>query len=160
MAPAGQDVKSALRVMATRRALPSTRRVWGAVCALQLQCGICIATRQCDYGHHGPTPSPPAPPLSSLPLRRPPAANRTFRSATVDRALDALLAERPPDTDWLDPDLATLLVNCLPNTLDTTVWQAPTRSEPWKSTFVSTGDIPAMWLRDSSNQVCPANHLS
>ena len=54
---------------------------------------------------------------------------------------------------WKDPELATLLSNCLPNTLDTTVWHYPTDDDP--TTFVSTGDIAAMWLRDSENQVRP-----
>lgn len=39
-----------------------------------------------------------------------------------------------------------------PNTLDTTVFY---ESEPEDDTFVVTGDIPAMWLRDSSAQVWP-----
>ena len=33
------------------------------------------------------------------------------------------------------------------------VWQAPTDKD--NRTFISTGDIPAMWLRDSQNQVVP-----
>ena len=41
--------------------------------------------------------------------------------------------------------------NCLPNTLDTTVWQSPT-AEGGMS-FVSTGDQASMYLRDSQNQV-------
>ena len=43
---------------------------------------------------------------------------------------------------------AQLFVNCFPNTLDTT-----TKILPNENTFVFTGDIPAMWLRDSSSQV-------
>jgi len=48
-----------------------------------------------------------------------------------------------------DKDLARLFENCFPNTLDTTV----TVSEG--DAFVITGDIDAMWLRDSSAQVWP-----
>lgn len=44
--------------------------------------------------------------------------------------------------------LQQLFANCYPNTMDTTV---KTLGE--KDTFVITGDIPAMWLRDSTAQV-------
>jgi meiotically up-regulated gene 157 (Mug157) protein len=51
-----------------------------------------------------------------------------------------------------DDEVAWMFENCYPNTLDTTV-----RGDPrWKpDTFVVTGDIDAMWLRDSSAQVWP-----
>ncbi len=52
-----------------------------------------------------------------------------------------------------DPQLALIFANCLPNTLDTTV--APGSFEGKPDTFVITGDIDAMWLRDSSAQVWP-----
>lgn len=53
-----------------------------------------------------------------------------------------------------DPELAWLFANCLPNTLDTTVTPgSDARGRP--DTFVITGDIDAMWLRDSTNQVWP-----
>lgn len=44
--------------------------------------------------------------------------------------------------------LAALFGNCYPNTVDTTVKRIAE-----KDTFVITGDIPAMWLRDSTAQV-------
>ena len=46
------------------------------------------------------------------------------------------------------PEMAALFHNCFPNTLDTT-----TTLEEDGTTFILTGDIPAMWLRDSSAQV-------
>jgi meiotically up-regulated gene 157 (Mug157) protein len=52
-----------------------------------------------------------------------------------------------------DPVLATLFVNCFPNTLDTTVTPGTFEGKP--DTVVITGDIAAMWLRDSSAQVWP-----
>ena len=52
-----------------------------------------------------------------------------------------------------DSELAWMFENCFPNTLDTTVRTAYINGKP--DTFVITGDIPAMWLRDSSAQVWP-----
>ncbi len=46
------------------------------------------------------------------------------------------------------PDIAMLYKNCYPNTLETTVELMEDGS-----VFVLTGDIPAMWLRDSTAQV-------
>lgn len=53
---------------------------------------------------------------------------------------DARLAHRPK--------LKQLFRNCFPNTLETT-----TKLLEDGTTFVFTGDIPAMWLRDSTEQV-------
>lgn len=52
-----------------------------------------------------------------------------------------------------DEELAWLFENCFPNTLDTTVTHKIIDGKP--DTFVITGDINAMWLRDSSAQVWP-----
>ena len=46
------------------------------------------------------------------------------------------------------PDILKLYQNCYPNTLETTVEKLHDGS-----VFVLTGDIPAMWLRDSTAQV-------
>ncbi|REE86477.1 hypothetical protein A8990_11086 [Paenibacillus taihuensis] len=53
------------------------------------------------------------------------------------------------------PKLARMFKQCFPNTLETT-----TRLMEDGSTFVITGDIPAMWLRDSSAQVRPYIQLA
>jgi len=50
----------------------------------------------------------------------------------------------------LEPRLIPLFRECFPNTLTTTVQLLEDGT-----TFVITGDIPAMWLRDSSAQVRP-----
>lgn len=52
-----------------------------------------------------------------------------------------------------DKELGWMFNNSLPNTLDTTVYDESTTSR--KLTYVITGDIDAMWLRDSSAQVWP-----
>ena len=48
------------------------------------------------------------------------------------------------------PKLAPLVKQCFLNTIETTVTQLDDGSY-----FVITGDIPAMWLRDSAAQVKP-----
>ncbi|MCL6442758.1 MAG: glycoside hydrolase family 125 protein [Alicyclobacillus sp.] len=55
----------------------------------------------------------------------------------------------------LDPELAKVFRICYPNSLETT-----TELLDDGTTFVITGDIPAMWLRDSSAQVRPYVHLT
>jgi uncharacterized protein len=79
--------------------------------------------------------------------KRPLPADRRFRSDAVE----AYIAS----TRRLigDPVVASIFANCFPNTLDTTVQPGTFEGKP--DTAVITGDIPAMWLRDSSAQVWP-----
>jgi meiotically up-regulated gene 157 (Mug157) protein len=79
--------------------------------------------------------------------KRPSPSARRFRSKAVDAAIEAVSARMH------DSELAWLFSNCLPNTLDTTVTFSDGVSGP--DTVVVTGDIPAMWMRDSSAQVWP-----
>lgn len=78
---------------------------------------------------------------------RPPVAKRHFTSAAVEKTIAATKAKLK------DPKLAWMFENCFPNTLDTTVEFGTKNGKP--DTFVITGDIHAMWLRDSSAQVWP-----
>ncbi len=78
---------------------------------------------------------------------RPPLAKRNFRSEAVEGAIAQFKARVK------DPELAWLFENCFPNTLDTTVFYALKEARP--DTYVITGDIDAMWLRDSCAQVWP-----
>lgn len=78
---------------------------------------------------------------------RPKPADRRFRSEAVERYLVEIR------TRIGDPELAHLFVNCFPDTLDTTVEPGTFEGKP--DTVVITGDIPAMWQRDSSAQVWP-----
>lgn len=50
--------------------------------------------------------------------------------------------------------LRWMFANCFPNTLDTTVHYGEDEAGN-PDTYVYTGDIPAMWLRDSGAQVWP-----
>ncbi len=86
---------------------------------------------------------------AALPLlsKRPEQTQRKFRS----EAVDAMVIHVKAQID--DPQLAWMFENCFPNTLDTTVHFRMVGGAP--DTFVITGDIDAMWLRDSSAQVWP-----
>jgi meiotically up-regulated gene 157 (Mug157) protein len=79
-------------------------------------------------------------------VQRPSPAERTFTSVGID----LLILDIAPKLK--DPDLAVLFTNCLPNALDTTVYAFDATGE---DSFLVTGDIKAMWLRDSTNQVLP-----
>lgn len=82
--------------------------------------------------------------------QRPPPNKRLFNSTSIDKLLSDFIPKMK------DPKLAELFSNCLPNTLDTTVLHfSPGNSTSPPDTFVITGDITAMWLRDSMNQVLP-----
>jgi meiotically up-regulated gene 157 (Mug157) protein len=82
-----------------------------------------------------------------FPSRRPAVQDRNFRSPAVESYLSDVRRRIG------DPELAWLFENCYPNTLDTTVETGSFEGKP--DTVVITGDIPAMWLRDSSAQVWP-----
>ena len=87
------------------------------------------------------------------PSQRPAEKDRLFRSDAVEakiREVGGLLT---------NPRLAWMFANCYPNTLDTTVHFG--KDEDGKPrTFVYTGDIHAMWLRDSGAQVWPYVQLA
>ena len=79
---------------------------------------------------------------------RPPLGERNFRSEAVEKKIEEVVALLKNER------LALLFVNCFPNTLDTTVeFEEDAEGNP--DTFVYTGDIHAMWLRDSGAQVFP-----
>jgi meiotically up-regulated gene 157 (Mug157) protein len=79
--------------------------------------------------------------------KRPPVGERKF----VSRAVETKIAE--VRAAIADKELAWMFENCYPNTLDTTV-ETGTRDGKLDS-FVVTGDIHALWLRDSTAQVTP-----
>ena len=79
--------------------------------------------------------------------KRPAPEARKFTSKAVEEKIKAVKARIK------DPKLAWMFENCYPNTLDTTCEFKLVNGKP--DTFVITGDIHAMWLRDSSAQVYP-----
>lgn len=82
------------------------------------------------------------------PDRRPAPADRLF----VSQAVEAKIAR--VQGLLKNPRLRWMFGNCFPNTLDTTVhFGKDADGNP--RTFVYTGDIHAMWLRDSGAQVWP-----
>ncbi len=87
------------------------------------------------------------PAAQELISQRPSPDRRKFISEAVEATISRV------KIDIADRELAWMFENCYPNTLDTTVRFSMTGGRP--DTFVITGDIPAMWLRDSTAQVWP-----
>jgi len=83
----------------------------------------------------------------TFPVVRVAESERNFTSKAVEK----LIAEVKANIG--NKELAWLFENCFPNTLDTTVDFSIVDGKP--DTYVITGDIDAMWLRDSSAQVWP-----
>lgn len=84
---------------------------------------------------------------STFPTVRIPLDKRRFTSVAVENAIKEFSSKAK------NQELAWLFENCFPNTLDTTVFHEIKNGKP--DTYVITGDIDAMWLRDSSAQVWP-----
>lgn len=79
--------------------------------------------------------------------KRPVKSDRNFVSTSVEEIIDKIKEQIS------NPELSWMFENCFPNTLDTTVQYSEDSGKP--DTFVITGDINAMWLRDSTAQVWP-----
>ena len=79
------------------------------------------------------------------PATRPPLAKRRFVSEAVEKEIGQVTQK------IADPEVARMFEACYPNTLDTTVTVTSANGQP--DTFIITGDINAMWLRDSSAEV-------
>ena len=84
---------------------------------------------------------------------RPEEAKRLFRSQAVESEIIRIQGLLK------NAKLAWMFGNCFPNTLDTTV-HFRTGKDGKPDTFVYTGDIHAMWLRDSGAQVWPYVQLA
>lgn len=82
-----------------------------------------------------------------FPIVRVGVEKRRFKSRVVEEVIGEF------QSNVADKELGWLFNNCFPNTLDTTVFDESTAGQ--RLTYVITGDIDAMWLRDSSAQVWP-----
>jgi uncharacterized protein len=84
---------------------------------------------------------------ADFPVVRPALSSRRFQSKAVESTIATFKKKVK------NQELAWLFENCFPNTLDTTVTFKNIEGRP--DTYVITGDIDAMWLRDSTAQVWP-----
>lgn len=84
---------------------------------------------------------------NGFPIVRTPLSQRKFTSTAVEDLITRFQASVS------NKELGWLFGNCFPNTLDTTVDFDMHNGKP--DTYVITGDIDAMWLRDSTAQVWP-----
>ena len=84
----------------------------------------------------------------NLSYQRPDTRCRTYNLTIVEDTVNRVSG------DISDPDLKRLFINTYPNTLDTAIkWKGHAEGSDEELTFIITGDINAMWLRDSSNQM-------
>ena len=116
---------------------------------LPLLCG-CLAVAACAHSSHAAPQVTDSPMISNnteFPVVRVAPDKRHFQSPAIEAAISEF------QNHVADPKLDWLFNNCFPNTLDTTVTTETENGRP--STYVITGDIDAMWLRDSSAQVWP-----
>ncbi|KAK4175142.1 hypothetical protein QBC36DRAFT_302244 [Triangularia setosa] len=111
-----------------------------------------VTSQSCpDYSTYSKTRHEPfSPGRYALSSARPPPSCRTFNSSALESLLSSFSA------NITDPDLLRLFQNTYPNTLDTAIkWHGFSSANPSEEelTFIITGDINAMWLRDSANQL-------
>lgn len=75
-------------------------------------------------------------------------------SAPIDDTIACIKTYIDSFKNDLNPDIFRVFKKAFPNTLQTTV-QHYNITKGFESTYIITGDIEAMWLRDSTNQLLP-----
>ncbi|KAI9484229.1 MAG: meiotically up-regulated gene 157 protein [Benjaminiella poitrasii] len=91
----------------------------------------------------------------NLPFQRPTEVCRKFASSVIESVINNVTSK------MVNLDLARLFTNSFPNTLDTTISKTAcilketVNSDCQPLSYIITGDINAMWLRDSANQLLP-----
>ena len=114
---------------------------------LPLLCGCLAVAAPISHAAPQTAPSPMNTSQTEFPVVRVAPEKRHFQSPAIEAAISEF------QKNVADPKLDWLFNNAFPNTLDTTVTTETKDGRP--STYVITGDIDAMWLRDSSAQVWP-----
>ncbi|PHH59326.1 hypothetical protein CDD81_3376 [Ophiocordyceps australis] len=102
------------------------------------------------YDDYAARRHPPYSPGSfQYPSQRPDVRCRTYLVPEVEETIEGVRGQ------IADADLHRLFANTWPNTVDTTIlWHGVSaENADQELAFVSTGDIHAMWLRDSANQL-------
>ena len=124
-----------------------------------------LAVTSCDSAQKTPAPTQQAAATEQTPIelkaapaprdasgayvcQRPAEAERLFTSQAIEQQIVRI------QKMLTNARLAWMFGNCFPNTLDTTVHYRKD-ADGSDDTFVYTGDIHAMWLRDSGAQVWP-----
>ena len=122
-----------------------------AIVAFVVACDNTSSTQTCaeepltDYSALQPAEAPMQD--GKFVCQRPAEEERLFTSEAIEAEIKKVCSMLTNER------LAWMFSNCCPNTLDTTVHY---REKDGKDdTFVYTGDIHAMWLRDSGAQVWP-----
>lgn len=147
--------------------MTTTTRYRSLLTAAALCSVLGVSAHTVDGLSVGKTPAPENPVVAvadntRLPARvskyavtnRPAPSERLFTSEAVEAEIARVKAQ------LTNARLAWMFENCFPNTLDTTVrWTRPD-AEGKDDTVVYTGDIHAMWLRDSAAQVWPYVQLA
>ena len=124
-----------------------------------------LAVTGCDSARKATAPTPQAAATAQAPIeltatpaprdasgayvcQRPAQSERLFTSQAIEQEIVRV------QQMLTNARLAWMFGNCFPNTLDTTVHYRKD-ADGSDDTFVYTGDIHAMWLRDSGAQVWP-----
>jgi len=84
---------------------------------------------------------------ADFPVVRVAPDKRNFSSPAIEKAITEFKG------NVKNKELGWLFENCFPNTLDTTVFLKAKGANP--DTYIITGDIDAMWMRDSTAQIWP-----